>query len=195
MLWKILATFGAFSFLYTGLSVLSDPSCESADIGGGRVIGVTCRQDSFGAFSAGTAGILIISIGMILLVFIYWNLIRRYFLSNSTKSSFSAAISKSDVRDEPSRMTSIKVCDYCGKELAPKWGHCPACLGTTFTHKQRELKTFEFEPQEIVDAEILPRVSKPTSVNPEFKDCPMCAEQIKFAAKKCRYCQHLMLEI
>ena len=26
----------------------------------------------------------------------------------------------------------------------------------------------------------------------EFKTCPMCAEQIKFAAKKCRFCQHLL---
>ena len=25
----------------------------------------------------------------------------------------------------------------------------------------------------------------------EFKNCPMCAEQIRFAAKKCRFCQHL----
>jgi hypothetical protein len=26
----------------------------------------------------------------------------------------------------------------------------------------------------------------------EFKTCPMCAEQIRFAAKKCRFCQHLL---
>ena len=25
----------------------------------------------------------------------------------------------------------------------------------------------------------------------ELKKCPMCAEDVKFAAKKCRFCQHI----
>jgi hypothetical protein len=28
----------------------------------------------------------------------------------------------------------------------------------------------------------------------EFKYCPMCAEQVRAAAKKCRFCQHLFVD-
>lgn len=31
-------------------------------------------------------------------------------------------------------------------------------------------------------------------VDLEFKYCPMCAEQVKAAAKKCRFCQHLFVD-
>jgi hypothetical protein len=34
-------------------------------------------------------------------------------------------------------------------------------------------------------------VSSTQDSSEEFKNCPMCAEQIRFAAKKCRFCQHL----
>ena len=33
--------------------------------------------------------------------------------------------------------------------------------------------------------------SSTTDSSEEFKNCPMCAEQVRFAAKKCRYCQHI----
>jgi hypothetical protein len=35
------------------------------------------------------------------------------------------------------------------------------------------------------------KVSSTQDSSEEFKNCPMCAEQIRFVAKKCRFCQHL----
>jgi hypothetical protein len=262
MIWRIIATGGALSFLFTGFTVLGDPSCVTADIGGGgRVVGVTCRGDSYGTWTGSAAGLIMCLIGIGLLVLIYWRYLRNFLPSslNSTTQSSQRYASGSDLRgkfcnyckreiptesqecpncfpeqvyvgstgtkkcvyckknydinlkncpscfpeivksnlasgkikkDEPKKainqlqktkdsnltvdMTQIKVCDGCKSEVHIFYPKCFNCEGTSFTHMQ---------------------VKKPVvKIDPEFKTCPMCAEDIKFAAKKCRYCQHMLTE-
>jgi hypothetical protein len=71
MIWLLIAIVGAGTFVFSGISVLSDPFCQSVDFGGGRVIQLTCRDDSFGAFSQTSAGWLSIlgGVGILLLIF------------------------------------------------------------------------------------------------------------------------------
>jgi hypothetical protein len=73
-----------------------------------------------------------------------------------------------------------KFCDECQDRVPLDFRKCFKCEGTKFTHKK------------VLAGELI----TPDSPNllPEFKTCPMCAEQVKYAAKKCRYCQHLMAE-
>jgi len=71
MIWLVIAIIGAGTFIYSGISVLSDPFCQSVDFGGGRVIQINCRDDSLGAFSQSSAGWLSILGGISLLIFIF----------------------------------------------------------------------------------------------------------------------------
>jgi RNA polymerase subunit RPABC4/transcription elongation factor Spt4 len=83
--------------------------------------------------------------------------------------------------------TSLKTCDKC-KSFVPIFkSFCPNCSGTLFTHKIVKKSDYPESSEEAMYRSF-------SESNPEFKTCPMCAEQVKYAAKKCRYCQHLMGE-
>jgi hypothetical protein len=153
MIWLVIAIIGSGTFIYSGISVLSDPFCQSVDFGGGRVIQITCRQDSFGAFSQTSAGWLSILGGLAILIFIFRRPILKALSGpNYTQvqrvddSNFNRAFGEVSV--QPSLDTEVmattvdpqetKKCKFCAETInieAIKCKHCGSSLAPSSSEK------------------------------------------------------------
>lgn len=196
MIWRILGLVGAGSFIINGLSVIADPSCITADFGGqSRIVTITCHTGLGGALPGTTVGMLSIFFGFGILVLIFWRNLKNLLSSSQINAR------PSSQRSTGSRNSRGKVCSDCKREFSGETQECPDCFPEVITHKATPAKIQKKQPKRnpsasseeaMLDAfqESGPEPSRVS--NPEFKSCPMCAEDIKFAAKKCRYCQHML---
>ena len=231
MIWKVIGTICSLSFFVTGFSVLGDPDCVTAEIGGGRVIGVTCRADTYGTWSGGAAAFIMLLIGTALLAVTFLREIRsvispssqiasRQLPMNSTTHTVRGSTSngttckycKQEVPEnsqecpncfpekEYTSVFSNRICPYCKKKYSMNLKECPTCFPEPITRIAKPVKIPKKQSappptsseEAMLDAFQESKPSPSKDSNPQFKTCPMCAEDIKFAAKKCRYCQHLL---
>ena len=157
MIWLLIAIIGAGTFIFSGFSVLTDPFCQSVDFGGSRVIQMTCRDDTFGAFSKTSAGWLSILGGIGILLFIFRRPLLKALsgpnypkVQRTEDSSFNSALGEGthQVNLESQGVTTdldpqeisqgVKKCKFCAEPInieAIKCKHCGSSLVPNSTDK------------------------------------------------------------
>jgi hypothetical protein len=76
MIWLLIGIIASGTFIFSGVSVLTDSQCVSVDLSNSyRAMRMTCREDYLGEISQGGAGWLSILVGIGILVFIFRRLI------------------------------------------------------------------------------------------------------------------------
>ena len=106
-------------------------------------------------------------------------------------SNFRASDSSGVGKSETLKMESVKTCDKCKSSVPISLPTCGKCEGTIFTHTRASIGFTQESSEEALSRMFSTKESSDKTETPEFKTCPMCAEQVRFAAKKCRYCQHI----
>jgi hypothetical protein len=153
MIWLILAIIGAGTFIFSGFSVLSDPFCQSVDFGGGRVIQISCRNDSFGAFSQVSAGWLSILGGLGILLFIFRKpIVNMLKVPNYSKDQRGFGESSQQVNLESQDMTltldsqpisqDTKKCKYCAELINVEAIKCKHCGSSLTPNSSEKIKTY-----------------------------------------------------
>ena len=144
--------------------------------------------------------------------------VRSFNSLSSTSSQYNLKNSEV-INEKQTELTSIKTCSKCEKTVPMDIFWCRDCFGTSFNHSQVPTRMANgISPSKNPDNLEISRkkfcsicklevameqawCSSCTSSTFEYKEiilepvqlktCPMCAEKIQPAAKKCRYCQHM----
>jgi hypothetical protein len=157
MIWSFLAIVGAGTFIFSGFSVLSDPFCQSVDFGGGKVIQMTCRDDSFGAYSQTSAGWLSILGGLVILIIVFRRPIRialsgpdyskvERFNDSKFNSAFGEDIDQVNLETEKVATTldpqTFKKCKFCAESINVEAIKCKHCGSSLAPNSSEKIKTY-----------------------------------------------------